>query len=325
MSHYVKLLEQMTRDDFQDTGGKAANLGELVRGGFNVPPAFCVTAGSLDRVIEKNGISGRIDEIASAINYEDYDQVEKQTAQIRDLISACLIPEDLLAEIRQGIQSLRKDAAHEPFVAVRSSVAVRDSTISSFPGMMDTYHFLRGEAQIIEYIRKCWASLWTARAAYRRHQQKIEHRKGIIAPIVQRMVNADVAGVLFTANPITGSRGEIVIEANWGLGESLVSGESMNDSYVVRKGAPPAIAEKRIQKKTIMVTIDREAGVGRKKYDVPAELSEKETLTDNQLVELATRAMEIEGLFGYPQDIEWAYEKSELFLLQSRKVKGLKD
>jgi len=325
MSHYVKLLEQMTRDDFQETGGKAANLGELVRGGFNVPPAFCVTAGSLDSVIERNGISRRISEIASAINFDDYDQVEKQTALIRDLISGCRIPDDLLAEIRESIQSLRKGGAQEPFVAVRSSVAVRDSTISSFPGMMDTYHFLRGEEQIIEYIRKCWASLWTARAAFRRHQQKIKHEKGIIAPIVQRMVNSDVAGVLFTANPITGSREEIVIEANWGLGESLVSGESMNDSYVVRKGAPPVVGEKRIQKKTIMVTVDREAGVGRKKYDVPADLSEKETLTDNQLVELAARAMEIEGLFGYPQDIEWAYEKNELFLLQSRKVKGLKD
>jgi len=160
----------------------------------------------------------------------------------------------------RGIEELKGASGAEPFVAVRSSVAVRDSSISSFPGMMDTYHFLKGEAQILEYIRKCWASLWTARAALRRHQQKIDHNKGIIAPVVQRMVASDVAGVMFTANPISGSREEIVIEANWGLGESLVSGESINDYYVTTKDAHAKIKERRIQKKNIMVTIDRERG-----------------------------------------------------------------
>jgi pyruvate,water dikinase len=325
VSQFVKRLEQMTKGDFQETGGKAANLGELARNGFNVPPAFCVTARALDFVIEKNGAARRIFEIASTINYEDYDKVEEKTALIRELITSAELPEDVLGEIRSGIQSFRNAAGEDSFVAVRSSVAVRESAVSSFPGMMDTYHFLRGEDQIIEYVRRCWASLWTARAAYRRHQLNIDHRKGIIAPIVQRMVNSDVAGVMFTANPITGSRQEIVIEANWGLGESLVSGESMNDSYVLRKGTPPTIQERKIQKKTIMVTLDKEAGAGRKKYDVPPGLASRATLEDRQLEELGARGIEIEALFGFPQDVEWAYENSELFLLQSRKVKGLKD
>ena len=325
MSQFVKRLEQMTRDDFQETGGKAANLGELARNGFNVPPAFCVTARALDRVLEAGGAHRRISEISSTINYDDYDQVEAKTLLIRDVITAAPLPPELLGEIRAGLQGLRKGDAEEPFVAVRSSVAVRDSAISSFPGMMDTYHFLRGEDQVIDYIRKCWASLWTARAALRRRQMNIDHGKGIIAPLVQRMVDSEVAGVMFTANPITGSRQQIVIEANWGLGESLVSGESMNDSYVLMKGTPPSVQERKIQKKTIMVTRDREAGAGRKKYDIPDTLASQATLGDRQLVELGARGMEIEALFGFPQDVEWAYEKDELFLLQSRKVKGLRD
>jgi pyruvate, water dikinase len=322
---YVKKLTEMTAVDFQETGGKAANLGEMAKHGFNVPPAFCVTARALDYVVEKNAVGPKISEIVAGLDYEDYEDVETKSAAIREIITNCEIPADLLEEIRDGLRGL-SDSNGQPFVAVRSSVAVRESTISSFPGMMDTYHFLKGEAQVVDYIRRCWASLWTARAALRRHQQNIDHSKGIIAPVVQRMVNSDVAGVMFTANPISGSREEFVIEANWGLGESLVSGESINDYFVLSKNSGhPVVKEQRIQKKNIMVTIDREKGVGRKKYDIPDELSTKPTLTEDQLSELAALGEKIEEVFQYPQDIEWAYEGGELFLLQSRKIKGLRD
>jgi pyruvate,water dikinase len=191
--------------------------------------------------------------------------------------------------------------------------------------MMDTYHFIKGEKEIIEYIRKCWASLFTARAVYRRHQQNIPQDKGVIAPIVQKMVNSDVAGVMFTANPITGNRNEIVIESNWGLGESLVSGEAIVDYFVMARDNPPQIKQKKVMNKNIMVTVDREKGIGRKKYELSGSMVTDCTLTDEQLVELAQMAMKIENVFRYPQDIEWAYENGELFILQSRNVKGLKD
>lgn len=327
MGNYVKKLQEMTAADFQDTGGKAANLGEMTGNGFNVPPAFCVTARSLDYVIENACELSKIYGIVDTIDYESYSDIEDKTARIRDIIVGCPIPDDLGKEIRDQLADLNGASGEEPFVAVRSSVAVRDSSISSFPGMMDTYHFLKGEQQVIEYIRKCWASLWTARAALRRHQLDIDHRKGIIAPVVQRMVNSDVAGVIFTANPISGARDEFVVEANWGLGESLVSGESINDYFVLTRGGGDAasigVKEKRIQKKNIMVTLDKETGIGRKKYDIPEELSTKPTLSDDQLKQLAALSVRIEAVFGYPQDIEWAYEKGELFILQSRKVKGL--
>jgi len=167
--------------------------------------------------------------------------------------------------------------------------------------------------------------LFTARAVYRRHQQNIPQNKGVIAPIGQKMVNADVAGVMFTANPITNARDEIMIESNWGLEESIVSGEAVVDYFILTRDTPPRIKEKRVQNKNIMFTIDKENGIGKKKYELTGNLVTDCTLTDEQLMELAELGQKIEAIFHYPQDIEWAYEKAELFILQSRKVKGLKD
>jgi pyruvate,water dikinase len=321
---YVKRLDEMTKGEYQETGGKAANLGELIRHGFNVPGGFCVTGRSLDCLLEARNLGSGIMEIAGTMNFDNYSDIESKSAQIRGMITDAAMPEDLLGEIRQQINGLKSPTGEDPFVAVRSSVAVKGSTISSFPGMMDTYHFIKGEVEIIENIRRCWASLFTARAVYRRHQQNIPQDRGVIAPIVQIMVNADVAGVMFTANPITSARDEIVIEANWGLGESLVSGEAIVDYFLLARGKPPRIKEKKVQNKNIMVTIDREKGTGRKKYELTGSMITDCTLTDEQLLELAEMGPKIEKLFEVPQDIEWAYEKGELFILQSRKIKGLK-
>jgi pyruvate,water dikinase len=233
---YVKCIDKMTKEEFQETGGKAANLGEMSHNGFNVPGGFCVTGKSLDYLLESGHLMPKIMEIVGTMNFDDYGDIESKAAEIRRMIAEAPMPEDLLAEIKEQINGLKSSSGEDPFVAVRSSVAVKGSAISSFPGMMDTYHFIKGEAQIIEHIRKCWASLFTARAAYRRHQQNIAQDKGVIAPVVQKMVNADVAGVMFTANPITSARDEIVIEANWGLGESLVSGSAIVDYFVLTRG-----------------------------------------------------------------------------------------
>ena len=234
------------------------------------------------------------------------------------------MPEDLLAEIRAQIQALRSGPGDDPFVAVRSSVAVKDSAISSFPGMMDTYHFIRGEQDIVAHIRQCWASLYTARAATRRHQLNVGQDRGVIAPVVQRMVDADVAGVLFTANPVTSAREEMVIESNWGLGESVVSGEVNADHFVVARRDPPSIKERKIQHKSFRVSLDRERGLGRKKYPLDGNRATQSSLTDQQVFEIAALGEKIEVVFSQPQDVEWAYEGGLLFVLQSRSIKGLR-
>ncbi|MBN1101826.1 MAG: hypothetical protein JXL84_00280 [Deltaproteobacteria bacterium] len=321
MKKYVKFFHEMTKQHFQEAGGKAANLGELARNGFNVPPGFCVTSESLFHHVRHNRLQEKIDAVAGSLDYNDFEAMEEKTAEIRRTLSDAPVPEDLHGEICRAIEELLQAAPS--FVAVRSSVAIKDSKVSSFPGMMDTYHYLRGEEDILKHIRMCWASLWTVRAAMTRFHKGIDHRAGLIAPVVQKMVHSEVAGVLFTANPITSVREDIVIEANWGLGESVVSGKSMNDFYVISK-SPLRLKDRRIAKKTLMVGFDEERGFGRREMEVSPDKADAPTLSDREVLELGEIGMKIESLFGYPQDVEWAYEQGRLFILQSRNIRTLK-
>jgi pyruvate,water dikinase len=321
MRKFVKFFTEMTKRDFQEVGGKAANLGELACNGFNVPSGFCVTSDSFFYHICQNKLQNKIDAVVDCFDYNDYACMDEKTAEIRNAISDAVIPDDLYQEISQSIRELLQ--TEQPFVAVRSSVAVKDSQVSSFPGMMDTYHYLKGEEEIIKHIKMCWASLWTVRAAMNRFHKGIDHGAGLIAPIVQKMVHSEVAGVLFTANPITSVRDEIVIEANWGLGESVVSGKSMNDFYLMSK-SPLRLKDKRISKKTLIVCFDEEMGFGRKEIAVTPDKMDAPTLSERQVLDLGEIGLKIETLFGYPQDIEWAYEGEELFILQSRTIRTLK-
>lgn len=322
MSRFAKLFQEMTQEDFQHAGGKGANLGELTKAGFAVPPGFCVCCEVLPYVLQKNGLQEKISAIAATFDYEDFADVDKKSAEIRFLVDSAAIPPEVEAEIRTAIGQLLSDG--DTSVAVRSSCAVKGSDVSSFPGMMDTYHFIKGEGEIIRHIRMCWASLWTSRAVHARHNKGVDHELGLIAPVVQKMVNPEVAGILFTANPITSCKDEIVIESNWGLGESVVSGKSMNDFFMLDK-AGLEIKTRKISKKTVMITIDRETGTGRKEYKVPADLMEATTISDEQVLELGRTGLNIENLFGYPQDIEWSYENGKLYILQSRKIRTLKE
>ncbi len=322
MGKFVKTFGEMTREDIQEAGGKAANLGELTQNGFNVPPGFCVTSDSLSHHIEQNNLQSKIDAVVAGFDYEDFGGMDDKTAEIRDLITNAEIPEVLYKEICDAIAELNKPELC--FVAVRSSVAVKDSPVSSFPGMMDTYHYLKGEEEIVEHVRMCWASLWTSRATFNRYHKKVDHSLGLIASIVQKMVNPEMAGILFTAHPITSSRDEMVIEANWGLGESVVSGKSMNDFFLLDHSSGKEKSRK-IAKKTVMVCFDKEKGSGRKEMAVAPDMMDATTLSEEQVNELGNIGLKIEGVFGFPQDIEWAYQKGELFILQSRNIRTLKE
>ncbi len=322
MAKFVKTFGEMTKEDIQEAGGKAANLGELTQNGFNVPPGFCVTSESLSYHTEKNNVQPEIDAIAADFDYEDFGKMDEKTAKIRGLIANAEIPDDLYKEICGAITAL--NTPEPSFVAVRSSVAVKDSPVASFPGMMDTYHYLKGEDEIVEHIRKCWASLWTSRATFNRYHKNIDHHLGLIAAIVQKMVNPEMAGVLFTANPITSSRDEMVIEANWGLGESVVSGKSMNDFFVLDHSSGKEKTRK-IAKKTVMVCFDKDKGFGRKEMAVAPDMMDVTTLSEEQVNDLGNIGIKIESVFGFPQDIEWAYQKGELFILQSRNIRTLKE
>ena len=316
----VVALEQIPEDGAERWGGKATNLGRLIRLGVTVPTGFCIAAEALERTLAAAGIRGDIDAAVGRLNYDDFAAVEAETKHIRGLIEHVSMPTDLQASIVAHHAALVSEA--NPFVAVRSSVAVRGTSISSFPGMMDTYHYIRGSDEVLDSVRQCWASLWSARAVHGRHHKGIPHANAIIAPIVQLMVNAESAGVLFTANPITKDRNECVVEANWGIGESVVSGRSMTDSFILDKGAG-CVKQRAIATKTLMVVMDNDKGWGRKEIAVPSDRSSRPALSDAQLAELCAVGRLIEDHFAFPADIEWAFQHDTLYVLQARKIRNL--
>jgi pyruvate,water dikinase len=316
----IRPFETVGADDVQQCGGKAANLGELTRIGVRVPPGFCITADALTYVLAANSLTDPIADIAADLPYGDATRLEGETSRIRSLIASATIPADLERAILDRYWALVTGGSR--YVAVRSSVAVKDSPVSSFPGLMDTYHYVLGDDEVLRRICECWASLWTARAAFVRHQQDIPHERALIAPIVQAMVNADVAGVMFTANPVTGALDEIVIEANWGIGESVVSGAAAADHYVLDK-VRLSTKSAAIAKKNVMVTVDPARGSGRAEQDVPPELAAAPTLSEAQLAELGRVGIDIAGHFAFEADVEWAYKHETLYILQARRIRNL--
>jgi pyruvate,water dikinase len=322
MGRFVRGFGEINKDMTQECGGKASHLGELTRIGFNVPPGFCVTSEGLSYHIEKNAIKNIILDIARTIDYEDIDDMVKKTSDIRTLIEKADIPPDLESHILEAYQRLGGEGIHDPLVAIRSSVAVKDSAISSFPGLMDTFHYVKGKEDVIKCVKQCWASVWTDRAAVARKAKGIDHEKAIIAPIVQRMINSDIAGILFTANPVTSNREEMMIESNWGIGESVVSGKTQPDHYVLDKNTFK-VKSSVIAKKTKMIA--QGEGGGRQWFDVAPAKVGVPTLTDAKIAELTQAGVAIEKHYGYPQDIEWAYEVEQLYILQTRRITTLKD
>ncbi len=320
MSTFTLSLAEICKDDVQRCGGKGASLGELTQAGVRVPPGFCIVADALPYLLDACSLGPEIAAAASRLRFDDPNVVEAETAVIRELIASAGIPADLEAEILSRYRSLA--GPERRYVAVRSSVAVRESSISSFPGMMDTYHYVLGETDVLARVRECWASLWTGRAAFARHRQGISHDRGLIAPVIQLMVDATAAGVLFTANPITGATDQIVVEANWGIGESVVSGRSLNDFYVLDKQTL-AVSERRVARKNMMVILDQERGSGRAEEEIPPERASEPALADAQLAELARTSLGIEEHFGFPVDVEWAFERDRLYILQARRIRGL--
>jgi pyruvate,water dikinase len=314
---FTKRFDELNKDMFQECGGKAAHLGELSSLKLNVPNGFNVLGHAFYHHLKKNALEDQVSAIAEKINYDDYQDLEEKTKKIRDLIVNAPIPPEIEEEIIENYERL-SNGQQEAFVAVRSSVAVKDSSVSSFPGMMDTFHYIQGAERVVEKVKECWASVWSSRAAFSRHTKGIEHTKAIIAPTIQLMVNSEVAGVLFTINPITGSKDDIVIEANWGLGESVVCGKCLCDFYTADKNLL-CIKVKKIAKKRQTYAQSEKGGADW--VEVEPEKVNMPTLTEAQVEELCRVACLIEGHYGFPQDIEWAYEKGVLYILQARRAK----
>lgn len=321
MGQYVSGLDEIGLEDLVQAGGKGAHLGQMIRVGFSVPPGFLVKSNGYERFLDVAGLRGPIEEISRTIDFGDFGDVEQKTARIREIVTTAEIPGDIATEITVAYEALYEQG-ELPLVAVRSSVGTKDLSRSSFPGQMDTFHNVRGIEQVLATIRKCWASVWSARAASTLRSLSIDPGRVVIAPVIQRMVLSEIAGVLFTANPVNGNLEEILVDAAFGLGEAVVSGSLTPDHYVLSK-RDLRVVSKRVGRKPFKLELDRERGSGNRKVALSDEEANRECLAPEQLREVAELGIAVEEYFGVPQDIEWAYAEGKLFLLQSRKIAGL--
>ena len=212
-------------------GGKGASLGRLVKAGFTVPSGFVVTTDAYAACLRVNDLEPRIEKILKILDYENLDKLEEETAKIREVIANCTLPNGLTKEIINAYRKL----GDEPFVAVRSSSMAEDLEGASFAGQYDTYLDIRGTSALLDAVRRCWASLWTARVTVYRQSKDFDHNDFGIAVVVQTMVEPNVAGVMFVGNPMNARVDEIVINASWGLGEVVVSGSITPDEYIVSR------------------------------------------------------------------------------------------
>jgi phosphoenolpyruvate synthase/pyruvate phosphate dikinase len=299
-------LQKLGRGDLAVAGGKGANLGELVRAGFPVPPGFVVSTAGYDRFVARNDLDKTI---ARAL-YED------DGAAVRAAFEAAPIP----PEVEEEILAAYRQLGYSP-VAVRSSATAEDLPEAAFAGQQETFLNVVGTEALLDAVRRCWASLWTDRAIAYRQRQDIDQWTVKIAIVVQRMAAADVAGVLFTANPVMGARDEVVIEASPGLGEAVVSGLVTPDHFVLRKRWWGwSIVERRPGRREVVIRA--RSGGGTEHIENAAD-TDVPALPDRALRRLARLGAAIERHFGRPQDIEWAWANGELVILQARPITAL--
>ncbi|HET8780495.1 MAG TPA: PEP/pyruvate-binding domain-containing protein, partial [Agromyces sp.] len=294
-------LEDLGRDDLDSAGGKGANLGELLRAGFPVPPGFVVTTRAYREAFDVAGIASALAETMSAADADD----------VRTAVGAMAVPDAVESAVVDAYRRLGAGA-----VAVRSSATAEDLPGATFAGQQDTYLNIDGEQAVVDAVRRCWASLWTRRAVAYRSKAGIDHRTVQIAVVVQRLVDADTAGVMFTANPVTGVRDETVIDASPGLGEAVVSGRVTPDHFVI--GADGRMLQRRLGRREVVIRPATEGGVREEAVDDGTE-----HLDDVALRSVAEVGTRIERHFGVPQDIEWVVAGGVLWIVQARSLTAL--
>ncbi|WP_101295711.1 phosphoenolpyruvate synthase [Halegenticoccus soli] len=310
----VLWLDDIRAADLETVGGKGASLGELTAAGLPVPPGFVVTAGTYRAFIEDSGID---DELFAAMDIDPEDSAALAGAQdrARELIMGTELPAEVREEILEAYRSIG-DEDEEAFVAVRSSATAEDLPDASFAGQQETFLNVT-ERDLLRRVKECWASLFSQRAIYYRNRQGFPHEEVDIAVVVQRMVDADKSGVMFTSHPSTGEP-RIIIEAAWGLGEAVVSGSVSPDNYVVDRETAE-VEEFTVADKKLMHVKDPESGETVER-DVPEDKREARVISDEEIGELVGLGVRVEEHYGTPQDVEWAIADGEIYMLQSRPI-----
>jgi len=315
-SALVLPFNKIDKNDIPLVGGKAANLGEMVQAGFPVPNGFCVTSAAYQLIIEHNNLLATIKGILKATDIHNSQDLQKSSHKIMALIKKAKIPQQLSNHIFSSYETLSKHTK-TPLVAVRSSATAEDLPDASFAGQQESFLNIKGEANLIQAIREAWASLFGARAIFYRATKGFDHFKVSLAVPVQLMIQSEISGVAFSINPVTNNKNQIIIEAGWGLGDYIVQGVVTPDHYIVNKDSF-SIYSRQINPQTFMEVYKYPSGV--KKSKVSKSKTDQVKLSDNTIIKLAKIVADIQKHYYFPQDIEWAMQNDQLYIVQSRPI-----
>jgi pyruvate,water dikinase len=317
----VAWFGEINRADVSAAGGKGASLSDMALANLPVPPGFVVCTGAFRRFLNDAKLDAEIIAALSNIDVEKTAVLDATSVQITEKIASQTLADDLAQVITEAYQRLCNEGGLSAVeVAVRSSAAAEDSDAASFAGQQETYLNIFGHDEVVDRVRACWGSFFKPRALYyRRLKGSLEDLN--VAVVVQRMVNPDKSGVLFTVDPVQRRRDRVMIEAAWGLGEAVVSGEVTPDNYVVSK-EDGVLISKFVARKNFMI-VREESGIGVRRIPLPEEKSKAQVLSMDEIAELAELGARIEAHFGAPQDVEWAIEGGKIYVLQSRPVTTL--
>jgi pyruvate,water dikinase len=305
---------ELGRNDAMIAGGKGASLGEMTQAGIPVPPGFVVLSTTFDEFIKEADLVQEIDAVIDSVNHKDINSVEVASEKIQALIKNAEMPERIASEIKAKFKDLDTE-----FVAVRSSATAEDGADNAWAGQLDSFLNTK-EANLLEKVQHCWASLFTPRAIFYRFEKGLHTTKISVAVVVQKMVNSEVSGIAFSVHPVTEDRNQMIIEAGFGLGEAIVSGSVTPDSYVIEK-EPRRIIDINVSSQTR--ALYRVETGGNEWINISEPKASSQVLTEAQISEFADLIMRIENHYGFPCDIEWAFEKGEFYIVQSRPITTL--
>lgn len=310
---YVLWFKDIDKHDIALVGGKGANLGEMTQAKIPVPNGFCVTAQAYYYFVKESGLQDKIHSVLDGLDVNNNKELFDASSNVKKLVMHASMPEDLAQEIRRAYAKFPQ-ANQE--VAVRSSATAEDLPDASFAGQQATFLNIKGEDDVVATVQKCWASLFEARAIFYRAEKGFDHFKIGIAVPVQAMVQSEVSGVMFTINPINNDPYTIIVESVWGLGEMIVQGSATPDHFEIDKDRWN-IRHKEISTQTIMLT--KEKGIT-KERKVPDTKVSKQKLPDEVILKVAKLGQKLQDHYGFPQDIEWAYQKGEIYIVQTRPI-----
>ena len=320
MNQYLAWFDEIPDEALGGSaGGKGASLCRMSRAGLPVPQGFIVRSEMFNAFMEQTGLWDYVFQALDTIDFSSNASLVAVSAEIRQRIADTPMPQSMTEDICSFYGQV--GSGHEP-VAVRSSGTAEDLDDASFAGQQETFLFVIGFDDVVKYIKECWASLYNDRAIFYRREKKFDEHSISIAVVVQRMVSAQKAGVMFTSNPITNDYDTVVLEAAWGLGEAIVSGMVTPDNLWINKQTGVVTTEYISEKETMVVRLSERGGT--KEVPVPEELREAPVLTDDERNQLVDLAKKIEDFYKKPEDIEWAIVDGQVYLLQSRPITTMK-